>query len=68
VAGRPRTDVLLILRESDRCDEGIEYYRSTNQRVRVAITDDLIAEAEAAVANAWKTAPLVDSPKVRVVR
>jgi CRISP-associated protein Cas1 len=61
----------LILRESGyRCDEGIVYYRSTNQRVRVAITDELIAEAESAVANAWKTArqglipsPLVDSPK-----
>jgi len=61
----------LILRESGyRCEEGIVYYRSTNQRVRVAITEDLIAEAEAAVSNAWKTArqrripaPLVDSPK-----
>ena len=61
----------LILRESGyRCDEGIVYYRATNQRVRVAITEDLIAEAESAVSNAWKTArqglipaPLVDSPK-----
>jgi CRISPR-associated protein Cas1 len=61
----------LILRESGyRCDEGIVYYRATNQRVRVAITDELIEEAEAAVANAWRTArqqtipvPLVDSPK-----
>jgi CRISPR-associated protein Cas1 len=61
----------LILRESGyRCDEAIVYYRATNQRVRVAITEDLIQEAETAVANAWKTArqklipaPLVDSPK-----
>ena len=61
----------LILRESGyRCDEGIVYYRATNQRVRVPITEDLIEEAEGAVANAWKTArqglipaPLVDSPK-----
>jgi CRISPR-associated protein Cas1 len=61
----------LILREGGyRCDEGIVYYRATNQRVRVPITDDLIREAEAAVAGAWKTAqlrvipaPLVDSPK-----
>jgi CRISP-associated protein Cas1 len=61
----------LILRESGyRCEEGIVYYRATNQRVRLLITNDLIEEAEAAVANAWKTArqrmipaPLVDSPK-----
>jgi CRISPR-associated protein Cas1 len=61
----------LILREGGyRCEEGIVYYRATNQRVRLPITDELIHEAEAAVANAWKTArqgiipaPLVDSPK-----
>lgn len=61
----------IVLREGGyRCEEGIVYYRATNQRVRVPITDDLIQEAEAAVANAWKTArqriipaPLVDSPK-----
>ena len=61
----------LILREGGyRCEEGIVYYRATNQRVRVPITEDLIEEAETAVANAWKTAqqglipaPLVDSPK-----
>ena len=61
----------MILREGGyRCEEGIVYYRATNQRVRVPITDDLVEEAEAAVANAWKTArqriipaPLVDSPK-----
>lgn len=61
----------LVLREGGyRCEEGIVYYRATNQRVRVPITEDLIEEAEAAVANAWKTArqklipaPLVDSLK-----
>jgi CRISPR-associated protein Cas1 len=61
----------LVLREGGyRCEEGTVYYRATNQRVRVPITDNLIQEAEAAVANAWKTArrriipaPLVDSPK-----
>ena len=47
----------MILRESGyRCEEGIVYYRATNQRVRVPITEDLIEEAEAAVANAWRTA------------
>jgi len=61
----------IILRENGyRCEESIVYYRSTNQRVRISITEDLVQEAEAAVANAWKTAlqklipsPLVDSPK-----
>jgi CRISPR-associated protein Cas1 len=61
----------LILRESGyRCNEGMVYYRGTNQRVRLPITDDLIREAEDAVAKAWETAklgiipaPLVDSPK-----
>ncbi len=33
----------MILRESGyRCEEGIVYYRATNQRVRVPITEDLI--------------------------
>jgi CRISPR-associated protein Cas1 len=61
----------LILRENGyRCDEGIVYYRSTNQRVRLSITDEVIREAENAVAAAWRTAreraipaPLIDSPK-----
>lgn len=61
----------IVLRESGyRCDEGIVYYRSTNQRVRVAISEDAIQEAETAVASAWKAArqgaippPLEDSPK-----
>jgi len=45
----------MILRESGyRCEEGIVYYRATNQRVRVAITEDLIQEAEAAVAMPGK--------------
>ena len=61
----------MVLRENGyRCEEGIVYYRATNQRVRVPITEDLIQEAEAAVSNAWRTArqriippPPVDSPK-----
>ncbi len=61
----------MVLRENGyRCDEGIVYYRKTNQRVRVAFDEELIQEAEVADANAWKTArqrlippPLVDSPK-----
>jgi len=61
----------IILRESGyRCDEGIVYYRATNQRVRIPITADVIAETEEAVAKAWATAtqqiippPLMDSPK-----
>jgi CRISPR-associated protein Cas1 len=61
----------MILRENGyHCDEGLVYYRATNQRVRVTITEDLIQEAEGAVASAWRTArervipsPLVDSPK-----
>ena len=66
----------IVLRESGyRCDEGLVYYRATNQRVRVSITDELVQEAESAVTNAWRTArqgiippPLEDSPNVRVVR
>lgn len=61
----------IVLRESGyRCDEGLVYYRATNQRVRVSITDELVQEAESAVTNAWRTArqriippPLEDSPK-----
>ncbi len=61
----------MVLRENGyRCEEGIVYYRATNQRVRVPITEDLIQEAEVAVSNAWRIArqriiptPLVDSPK-----
>jgi CRISPR-associated protein Cas1 len=61
----------LILREHGyRCDEGIVYYASTKQRVRVEFGDTEVAEAEAAVRDAWQTAragilppPLRDSPK-----
>lgn len=61
----------LILRENGyRCEEGIVYYASTKQRVRIEFGEVEIAEAESAVLDAWKTAragvlppPLVDSPK-----
>ncbi len=61
----------LVLRENGyRCDEAIAYYRATNQRVRVSITDELLEEAAAAARQAWETAregilppPLEDSPK-----
>jgi len=61
----------LILRENGyRCEDGIVYYASTKQRVRIEFGDAEIAEAERAVFDAWQTAragvlppPLVDSPK-----
>ena len=61
----------LILRENGyRCEEGVAYYASTKQRVRVEFTDEVIAETVAAIAGAWRLAeerlapdPLVDSPK-----
>lgn len=61
----------LILRENGyRCDEGVVYYASTKQRVRVAFGAAEIAEAESAIRDAWQAAragvlppPLVDSPK-----
>ena len=61
----------IVLRENGyRCEEGIVYYRKTRQRVRVAFDEALIAETEALIARAWRTArsaeippPLVDSPK-----
>ncbi len=46
------------------------YYASTKQRVRVEFTGDVMAEATAAIGEAWRVArgglipgPLVDSPK-----
>ena len=52
------------------CDEGIIFYQKTRQRVRVVFDGETIAEAERAIAGAWRTAaalaipaPLVDSPK-----
>ncbi len=61
----------LILRENGyRCEEGVVYYASTKQRVRVKFGQAEIAEAEKAIFDAWQTAragvlppPLVDSPK-----
>lgn len=61
----------IVLRESGyRCEEGIVYYRATNQRVRIPISEALVQEAETAVSGAWRTAragsiprPLEDSPK-----
>jgi CRISPR-associated protein Cas1 len=61
----------LVLRDNGyRCDEAVLYYSATKQRVRVPITDDLVAETAAAIEAARATAasgkipaPLVDSPK-----
>ncbi len=61
----------LILRENGyRCEEGIVYYSSTKQRVRVEFTEPVIAEAITAIEQAWHVArqgvipgPLLDSPK-----
>jgi CRISPR-associated protein Cas1 len=61
----------LVLRDNGySCEEGILYYVNTRQRVRIAIDDALISEAEEAILQARKAAlndripdPLVDSPK-----
>ena len=61
----------MILRENGyTCDEAAVYYRGTNQRVRLTLTDAVIEETTAAVNEAWATArgglippPLQDSPK-----
>lgn len=61
----------LVLRDNGySCDEGILYYASTKQRVRIEIDDALIAETEELIVLARKAAlndqipePLVDSPK-----
>ncbi len=61
----------IILRENGyRCEEGVVYYTTTKQRVRVEFTDAVIAEAAQAIDKAWRIAregvipsPLVDSPK-----
>ncbi len=61
----------LILRDNGyTCDEAVIYYDSTRQRVRVAITEELVAETLEALAAARRVAargeippPLVDSPK-----
>src|SRR5579859_5169607 len=61
----------LVLRDNGyRCDEGMLYYATTKQRVRIAIDDALITETEQMLAQARAAAaseripePLVDSPK-----
>jgi CRISPR-associated protein Cas1 len=61
----------LVLRDNGySCNEGILYYASTRQRVRVVMDEALIAETEEAIIQARKAAvndqipePLVDSPK-----
>lgn len=61
----------LVLRENGyQCEEGLIFYQSTRQRVRVPFDDAVIAEAEAAIRSAWRLAesgpmppPLEDSPK-----
>jgi CRISPR-associated protein Cas1 len=60
----------IVLRENGYgCQEGVVYYSATKQRVRLELTEEVIAEAERAVAGAWAAArgplpgPLEDSPK-----
>jgi CRISPR-associated protein Cas1 len=61
----------LVLRANGyRCDEGVVFYQKTRQRVRIVFNEEVIAEAERAIEEAWRTAaaecippPLVDSPK-----
>jgi CRISP-associated protein Cas1 len=61
----------IILRENGHdCRDGVIYYQSTKQRVRVEFSEGVIAEAEAAVQSAWELArhgsippPLFGSPK-----
>lgn len=61
----------LVLRDNGyACDEGLLYYYETRQRVRVPMTDALMAETLSALDQARRVAqdgrippPLVDSPK-----
>ncbi len=61
----------IVLRENGyQCDEVVVFYQKTRQRVRVPVDDQLIFEAETAVARAWALAaygwipaPLEDSPR-----
>ncbi len=61
----------LVLRANGyNCEEGLVYHAATKQRVRVIFTQEVIAEAEAAIEHAWTLAragtipaPLEDSPK-----
>lgn len=61
----------LILRENGyRCEEGIIYYQSTKQRVRVPFDEATMRETTVAIEAAWALArhgeipdPLISSPK-----
>jgi CRISPR-associated protein Cas1 len=61
----------LLLREHGyECDEGAIYFAETNQRVRVELTDELVARTRELIAEARRVAasrtippPLVRSPK-----
>jgi CRISPR-associated protein Cas1 len=61
----------IVLRENGyRCEEGVIYYQTTKQRVRLEFTDAVIEEAGTASRDAWNLArngdippPLVASPK-----
>jgi len=61
----------IVLRDNGyQCDEALVFYSSTRQRVRLPITDELIAETLLLLQQAWQTArigtippPLEDSPK-----
>ncbi len=52
------------------CDEGVVFYQQTRQRVRIKFDNEVMEEAQRAIAGAWSAAaspdippPLVDSPK-----
>jgi CRISP-associated protein Cas1 len=61
----------MLLKENGyRCEEALVFYQKTRQRVRIAVTPELEADAQRAVEAAWATAragllppPLIDSPK-----
>ena len=61
----------IVLRENGyRVEEAVAFYRTTRQRVRIAIDPEAVEEAERVVIAAWALAenpsrplPLVDSPK-----
>jgi len=61
----------MVLRENGyRVEEGVIFYATTRQRVRVPLTEGVIEETEAAIGDAWALAedgrippPLEDSPK-----
>ncbi len=65
-----QVQAVLLRRAGFRVDEGIVYYASTNQRVAVAMADDLearvtelVGEARVVAHGARPPLPLVDSPK-----